>query len=276
MPELPEVEQVRRGLEPRLVGKTIQSVEVLWENIISEPAVEEFKRLLVGQTFEKIERRGKFLVFYLTEVALISHLRMEGKYHLVSKELPLDKHTHVIFNLDGQQQLRYNDVRKFGRMSIVSKNLAYDHRSLNKLGPEPTEEDLSVDWMITYLKNRKKSIKGLLLDQNFVAGIGNIYTDEILFRTKIHPETPGGQLKEKEIKLLREKIIEVIEEAILSGGTTIRSYENSFGDPGSYQDFLNVYGKAGEPCPVCHTLIEKIKVAGRGTHYCPSCQKERK
>lgn len=276
MPELPEVEQVRSGLEPRLVGKTIQSVDVFWNNIISEPEVSQFKRQLVGQKFEQIKRRGKFLIFYLTDYALISHLRMEGKYLIVPADFPLEKHTHVIFNLEGEQQLRYNDVRKFGRMSLVHKEEVDSHPSLKKLGPEPAEQTLRLDWMNSYLKGRQKSIKGILLDQSFIAGIGNIYADEILFRAKIHPETPGGQLTNCQIMALRKQTIEVIKKAVSAGGTTIRSYENSFGHPGSYQDFLNVYGKAGQPCPVCQTPIEKIKVAGRGTHFCPNCQKRGK
>ncbi|WP_018659425.1 bifunctional DNA-formamidopyrimidine glycosylase/DNA-(apurinic or apyrimidinic site) lyase [Allofustis seminis] len=273
MPELPEVENVRAGLEMRLTGRTIEKVEVYWDNIIASPAIDEFCERLKGQQFERIERRGKFLLFFLTDVAILSHLRMEGKYQIVPHATPRTKHTHVIFHLDYEDDLRYLDVRKFGRLSLVEKSNIYQHPSLQKLGPEPTDEALSVYAMQQFLKSRTKSIKGVLLDQSMVAGLGNIYVDEVLFRAGIHPETPGKQVKYQQLEILREAIIKVMKEALQAGGTTIRTYANSFGDPGHYQDFLQVYGKKGKPCPNCHTPIQKIKVAGRGTHFCPHCQK---
>lgn len=280
MPELPEVESVRKGLNQMIVGEKIASVEVGWDNIIESPTVPLFKKRLEGQTIEKVERRGKFLLFYLTSSVLISHLRMEGKYQFVlpsygEEDATENKHTHVIFYMESGYQLRYLDVRKFGRMSLVEKGKEFEHKSLAKLGPEPTVEDFKLKEMQEFLTRRTKAIKGVLLDQDLVVGIGNIYADEILYQAQIHPEQSAKTLTEKEEKLLHESIIQILAQAVDNGGTTIRSYENAFGENGNYQEYLQVYGKENSACPICGTTIEKIKVAGRGTHYCPSCQKLR-
>lgn len=272
MPELPEVESVRQGLEKLIVGETIKSVKVLWNNIIKDPSVGEFTKKLIGEDILSIKRRGKFLLFELTHYVLISHLRMEGKYRVEHSEEPLTKHTHVIFKLSNGKELRYLDVRKFGKMSLVEKEKAYDHPSLNTLGPEPNDE-LTVEHLVHFLKNRKRSVKACLLDQKMVAGIGNIYADEILFASGIHPERQGHTLSLEEIKQLTKSIVTIMNRAVLAGGTTIRTYANAFGDSGSFQNQLHVYGKAGEPCSDCQTAIIKAKVAQRGTHYCPQCQK---
>ena len=277
MPELPEVESVRRGLNELVVGETVEKVEVRWPRIIGSPSHNQFSRQLIGQTIEKVDRRGKFLLFYFTEDVMISHLRMEGKYALVEPEengqLPIrGKHTHVIFYLESGKKLLYNDVRKFGRMHLVPKGEEFKHTSLMKLGPEPIAKDFILEDMQEFLTRRTKAIKGVLLDQEIVVGIGNIYADEILHRAQIHPITPANTLTEDEEIRLHETIIQVMDEAVQSGGTTIRSYANAFGDVGNFQDKLQVYGRDGENCLTCGTEIQKMKVAGRGTHYCPVCQ----
>ncbi|MDN6161624.1 MAG: DNA-formamidopyrimidine glycosylase [Atopostipes sp.] len=277
MPELPEVESVREGLSEMIVGEKISTVEVRWDNIIESPAVENFKKYLEGQIFEKVNRRGKFLLFYLTDYVLISHLRMEGKYQYLlpsygEKDAIEDKHTHIIFYLESGYELRYLDVRKFGRMSLVKKGEEFEHKSLAKLGPEPTLEDFKLEEMRDFLTRRRKAIKGVLLDQEIVVGIGNIYADEILFRSQIHPEKSAKTLTAAEEEILHESIINILDEAVQKGGTTIRTYQNAFGENGSYQEDLKVYGKNGLDCPRCGTKIEKIKVVNRGTHFCPSCQ----
>lgn len=276
MPELPEVESVRQGLNKMIIGEKIASVEVRWDNIIESPAVEDFKKQLAGQKIEKVKRRGKFLLFYLTQIVLISHLRMEGKYQFIAprdKEGKADnKHLHVIFHLESGFQLYYLDVRKFGRMSLVERGKEFEHKSLAKLGPEPTNEDFNLKEMQNFLTRRTKAIKGVLLDQQVVVGIGNIYADEILYQAKIHPEQSAKTLTKQKEEILHESIIDILRKAVEKGGTTIRSYENAFGENGSYQDQLKVYGKEDSPCLRCGTMIEKIKVAGRGTHFCPSCQ----
>lgn len=279
MPELPEVESVVQGLNQMILGEKIKEVEVRWPRIIESPAVDDFKSQLEGQIFEEVKRRGKFILFYLTDDVLISHLRMEGKYQVVDPKVevvdPIDsKHTHVIFHLESGDELRYLDVRKFGRMSLVPKGQEFKHKSLAKLGPEPVAEEFKLAEMQEFLTRRTKAIKGVLLDQHIVVGIGNIYADEILYEARIHPTRPANSLTAHEEEVLYEAIISILAKAVRKGGTTIRSYENAFGENGNYQDYLKVYGKNGEDCPRCGTTIEKIKVAGRGTHFCPTCQKE--
>lgn len=277
MPELPEVESVVQGLNQMILGEKIKTVEVRWPRIIESPAVDKFKNKLEEQVIEEVRRRGKFILFYLTDDVLISHLRMEGKYQVVHPETevtdPFDiKHTHVIFHLESGKELRYLDVRKFGRMSLVPKGQEFQHKSLAKLGPEPVAEEFKLTEMQEFLKRRTKAIKGVLLDQHIVVGIGNIYADEILYEAKIHPTRPANSLTNTEEEILHEAIISILAKAVQKGGTTIRSYENAFGENGNYQEYLKVYGKTGENCSRCGTTIEKIKVAGRGTHFCPSCQ----
>ena len=277
MPELPEVENVRKGLDEMVVGETIDKVEVRWPRIIESPEQNLFSKRLMGQTIEEIRRRGKFLLFYFPDYVMISHLRMEGKYQLMEPEadgrLPRrSKHMHVIFYLKSGRKLVYHDIRKFGRMSLVKKGSEFEHKSLAKLGPEPTTEDFKLEDMQEFLTRRTKAIKGVLLDQQMVVGLGNIYADEVLFLAKVHPITPANRLTDAEEIRIHEATIQIMSNAIKSGGTTIRTYQNAFGDEGSYQNHLKVYGKNGEPCPNCGNEIEKIKVAGRGTHYCPVCQ----
>lgn len=275
MPELPEVESVRTGLEQLIKGATINSVDVHWGRIISEPDdTEQFKTLCEGQVIESIGRRGKFLLFHLTDFVMISHLRMEGKYTIAEPDLPKTKHTHVVFHLADGRELRYLDVRKFGRMALVKKGEERTHRSLAKLGPEPIASEFEVDLLHQSLTKRAKAIKGVLLDQHIVAGIGNIYADEILHEAGIHPSHPANQLTEEQRIVLHQAILDVMGKAVKAGGTTIRSYKNAFGQEGNYQQSLLAYGRTGEPCTHCGEAIQKIKVVQRGTHFCPICQPE--
>lgn len=273
VPELPEVENVRNGLKQLITGKKIMDSRILWPNIIKEPAVAEFKKKIQGQMIGDIERQGKFLIFILTDYALISHLRMEGKYRLEDADEPLTKHTHVVFELDSGEELRYLDVRKFGKMSLVEKERVHLHPSIKNLGPEATDVTLGTAYLTEELKRTERPIKACLLDQKIIAGIGNIYADEILYDAYIHPEKKGKSLNSKEIKRLRNSIISIMNKAVAQGGTTIRTYANAFGVEGNYQSYLTVYGKTDEVCTRCGHIIEKIKVAQRGTHYCPQCQK---
>lgn len=273
VPELPEVENVKNGLKKLILGKIIVDTHVLWSNIIKEPSVFEFQKQIRGQEIIDIKRQGKFLLFILTDYVLISHLRMEGKYRIEKATVPLTKHTHVVFELDSDEQLRYLDVRKFGKMSLVDKDKLHLHPSIKNLGPEPTVEALKTEHLIKALKKTERPIKACLLDQKVVAGIGNIYADEILYDAYIHPERKGNSLSDDEIETLKTSIIGIMSKAVKKGGTTIRTYSNAFGVEGSYQAYLNVYGKKDEACQRCQHTIEKIKVAQRGTHYCPYCQK---
>ncbi|MBM7708678.1 DNA-formamidopyrimidine glycosylase [Enterococcus lemanii] len=274
MPELPEVETVRKGLSRLVLNKVIESVDVFWPRIIERPEVEEFKMLLVGQKIERVDRRGKFLIFKLTNFDLISHLRMEGKYEFTptQKEESPSKHVHVIFHFSDQSQLAYNDVRKFGRMALVPKNQSHDYKGIRLLGVEPVAPDFQVEVFYQQLTKSSMAIKPLLLGQKVVVGLGNIYVDEALWQAKIHPETRANSLTYEEAQHLHEAIIEVLAKAVEAGGTTIRSYVGALGEVGTFQVALNAYGQTNEPCPRCLTPIEKIKVAQRGTHFCPKCQ----
>lgn len=273
MPELPEVENVRIGLEKQVAGCKIEHVKVLWGNIISDPSVSEFEEKLQGEKIWGVDRRGKFLLFRLSNWSLLSHLRMEGKYILTARSTPLTAHTHVVFQLDDGRDLRYLDVRKFGRMSLIPIGEEWMNPSLQKLGPEPTKETLNQVELLKKLKKHKKTVKAVLLDQSTVAGIGNIYADEILYQAGILPTRPSNSLNEEEGIRLYEAIVQKMEQAVQAGGTTIRTYQNSFGEDGSFQNQLVVYGKNGTPCPKCGEIIQKTKVAQRGTHFCIKCQK---
>ncbi|MGE7600918.1 DNA-formamidopyrimidine glycosylase [Peribacillus sp. NPDC097675] len=276
MPELPEVETVRRTLEQLVLGKEIVEVSVLWPKIIKAPEpVEQFQDALRGQTIQDIGRRGKFLIFTLDDYAMVSHLRMEGKYGVHPKEEPYDKHTHVIFTFTDGSELRYRDVRKFGTMHLFRKGEEMDQMPLLHLGPEPLSDEFTVEGLSAKLAKTSRKIKPVLLDQTVVVGIGNIYVDESLFRSGIHPERKASSLTLEEIIRLHAEIVATLSEAVEKGGSTIRSYVNSQGQIGMFQLELNVYGRKGENCKVCNTPLEKLVVAGRGTHICPSCQQNK-
>jgi len=277
MPELPEVETIRKTLASLIVGKTIGDVKVFWPKIIRKPLeTEQFRLELLGETFREVDRRGKFLIFKLDRVSLVSHLRMEGKYGLYSKEDPLEKHTHVIFSFTDGTELRYRDVRKFGTMHLFPKGEENREEPLAKLGIEPFSKDFTFDLLEQALAKTERNIKAVLLDQTIVTGLGNIYVDEALYRAKIHPERLANTLKKPEIKRLKKEIVDTLAEAVEKGGSTIRSYVNSQGEIGMFQLELMAYAQEGKPCRRCGTEIVKIRVAGRGTHICPKCQKKGK
>lgn len=274
MPELPEVETVRRTLTELVLQKTISRVSVFWPKMIKQPddAV-IFTDALKGQTFQAIDRRGKFLIFYTNDFALVSHLRMEGRYGLFSGEEPVDKHTHVIFHFTDGTELRYRDVRKFGTMHLYKKGTEHLFPPLNQLGPEPFDEVFTFQMLAEKLARTNRKVKPALLDQKIVVGLGNIYVDEALFRAKIHPERVASSLNDEEIQLLHQEIVATLSEAVDKGGSTVRSYVNSQGQIGMFQLELFVYGRKGEDCKVCGSPLEKSVVGGRGTHYCSNCQK---
>nr|WGD75260.1 DNA-formamidopyrimidine glycosylase [Bacillus subtilis] len=275
MPELPEVETVRRTLTGLVKGKTIKSVEIRWPNIIKRPAEpEEFARKLAGETIQSIGRRGKFLLFHLDHYVMVSHLRMEGKYGLHQAEEPDDKHVHVIFTMTDGTQLRYRDVRKFGTMHLFKPGEEAGELPLSQLGPEPDAEEFTSAYLKERLAKTNRAVKTALLDQKTVVGLGNIYVDEALFRAGVHPETKANQLSDKTIKTLHAEIKNTLQEAIDAGGSTVRSYINSQGEIGMFQSQHFVYGKKDEPCKNCGTMISKIVVGGRGTHFCAKCQKK--
>lgn len=274
MPELPEVETVKRTLEALVISKVIERVSVFWPKMVKRPdEVAQFQDALKGQTIQSMGRRGKFIIFYSDDFALVSHLRMEGKYGVFSGTEPVEKHTHVIFHFTDGTELRYKDVRKFGTMHLFKKGTEFDQEPLAKLGLEPFSPQFTKDYLAQKLSKSNRKVKVHLLDQGTVVGLGNIYVDEALFRSRIHPERISSTLTETEIEVLHEEIVRTLSEAVEKGGSTIRSYVNSQGQIGMFQLELFVYGKKAEPCQRCGTELQKITVGGRGTHFCPSCQK---
>ncbi len=272
MPELPEVETVRRSLAETVVGKVIDQVEVRWPKIIKYPEVEAFSFMIKEQKIEGMGRRGKFLIFYLNNFALVSHLRMEGKYGVFEASEPFDKHDHVIFYFTDGSQLRYKDVRKFGTMHLYPLGQELETLPLAHVGPEPFSEAYTVEYLYQALNKSARKVKPALLDQTIVAGLGNIYADETLFRAGVYPERICSTLTLDEVGKIYHASKQTLSEAIDAGGSTVRSYVNSLGRIGLFQLQLNVYGKAGEPCPVCGMALLKSKVGGRGTVTCRQCQ----
>lgn len=273
MPELPEVETVKNTLKPKLVGKKITNIKIYHNNIIEYPSASEFSEKIINQTITDIDRYGKWLIFVLNDYYLLSHLRMEGKYFFKDKKDELSKHEHVVFSLDDKEELRYHDVRKFGKMWIIEKDKIKEIGPLTELGYEPWNNKLDINYLKEKYKKKTLPIKTVLLDQSIITGIGNIYADEILFLSKINPEKITNTLNDNELDNIIKNTKKVLEDAIKQGGSTIRSYTSVDGVHGLFQQKLNVHTKEGHPCNTCNTTIIKIKVGGRGTYYCPTCQK---
>jgi len=273
MPELPEVETVRRQLNDLLIGRKIVDVNVSYAPII-QGDVRMFQSRLIHQTINRVNRYGKYLMFELDDWTLVSHLRMEGKYYLKSSDDVLSKHEHVVFLFEDGYELTYHDVRKFGTMELVQKGFEKNLVSINKLGPEVNDPMIDIKSIYQKIHRSSRPIKSLLLDQTIVCGLGNIYVDETLFLTRIHPETRGNRLTKKTVKALIDNARGVVNKAIGLGGTTIRSYHSTLGIDGLFQNELYVHTKKDEPCPICQTPIIKIRVGQRGTYFCPRCQKK--
>lgn len=271
LPELPEVEHVCRNLQQLVVGKTIGCVEVRLPRIICYPSIQEFCAQLQGLTIQGVRRRGKYLIFSIPPFELISHLRMEGQYRLAISEEE-QPHTHVVFHFTDGTELRYRDVRQFGTMHLTDRPENYPI-GLQTLGPEPFDESLNASYFLQIAGRRKLSVKALLLQQDVIAGIGNIYADEALFLAGIHPAASCWQLKKKDWQRLLVSVREILQMAIEAGGSTIRSYADGYGRHGGFQIQLQVYQREGQPCQHCGREIVKIRLAGRGTHFCPKCQK---
>ena len=274
MPELPEVETVRRGLEKLILGKKISNINIRYPKMIKTD-LPEFQKEMPGQVIQTMGRRGKYLLFYLSDKVLISHLRMEGKYFYYPDQVPERKHAHVLIHFEDGGTLVYEDVRKFGTMELLAPELLEAYFVSKKLGPEPTEQDFDLEIFRGALKKSKKPIKSHLLDQTLVTGLGNIYVDEVLWRAKVHPSRTSNSLSTQEARKVHDEIIKVLGEAVEKGGSTIRTYTNAFGEDGTMQEFHQVYDKTGQACSRCGAIIEKIQLGGRGTHFCPKCQRRK-
>lgn len=272
MPELPEVETVVKTLKHLVIGKCIQSVKVLRPQNIDGDA-KKFEVSLKDKTIKDITRIGKFIIFHLEDgLVMISHLRMEGKYFLKENNEPISKHDLVIFYFKDKTYLTYNDTRRFGVIKLSSEKTYLKEPPISNVGPDPflmkDEQRL-----ITAFKNKSIAIKTALLDQSVMSGLGNIYVDEVLFLSQIHPETPAKLISKKQLKDILKNSKVVLTKAIEEGGSTIKSYHPQEGINGNFQVHLQVYGKVGQKCQRCGHKLSKIFVNGRGTTYCPKCQK---
>ncbi len=274
MPELPEVETVKNTLKNLITGKEIRDIDIFYSKMIRNATESEFKITFMGKTIKDIDRYGKYLIFLFDDIALISHLRMEGKYFIKDIDLPREKHEHVIFYFTDGTTLRYNDTRKFGTYDICEIKDIYTNSPISKLGYEPFEKEVTFNYLQNKLQKKSIAIKSSLLDQTILTGLGNIYVDEVLFLSKIHPETQSNKLTKRNIQDIIKYSREVLNKAIKLGGTTIRSYTSSLGVTGRFQNELLIHMRKDEACYTCGTTIDKIKVNGRGTYYCKECQKK--
>jgi formamidopyrimidine-DNA glycosylase len=273
VPELPEVETIVRDLGPLLVGRRLAAVRRATAQELRLPWDDRWPALLAGRRIDEIRRRGKWIVFALDSGAfLVVHLGMTGQLTVVPAEEPLARHTHLLFDLDDPgRQLRFRDVRRFGCASVLANEAELKlFFNLNGLGPEPFALDPKA-WREA-LAGTTRPIKGVLLDQTVVAGVGNIYADESLFVARLHPARRACDLTRAEAERLRKAIAGVLKRAIERRGSTIRDYVGGSGLAGSYQDEFQVYGRAAEPCPCCGAPIACQRLAGRASHYCPQCQ----
>ncbi|NLI93582.1 MAG: bifunctional DNA-formamidopyrimidine glycosylase/DNA-(apurinic or apyrimidinic site) lyase [Peptococcaceae bacterium] len=273
MPELPEVESIKLTLAKNTLGKKILDAEIFWPPAAVSIADLDFAELVKDRVIENFDRRGKYLLIGLNNgITMIVHFRMTGRLIYYPEKQPVDKHTHVVFYLD-EGEMHYSDIRKFGRIQLVPTQKASDISSLAKLGPEPLDECFAFDTLGQRLAKKKSSIKAALLDQAVIAGLGNIYADEALFRAGILPGRNTQSLKVSEIILLYNSICEVLTEGINARGTSFRDYRDADGNRGSFQENLMVYGRGGMECKECGSLLQREKIAGRTTVYCSQCQK---
>lgn len=273
MPELPEVQTVLDTLKQQIHGRRILDVFIYYDKIVQNP-VDEFKSRCINQEFSDFLRKGKYLIFALTHGFLIVHLRMEGRF-FIRTYIEKNKHVHVVFALDDGRYLHYQDTRKFGRMKALHNQQEVDDY-LSALGKDGLDPTLDGSYLKKKANNKSRSIKSFLLAQEHVAGIGNIYADEICFYAKVHPDTSISKLSKKKLDDIAQGIKIILEEATALGGSSIRSYTDSLGISGRFQLQLKVHMRKGKACTMCNTPIIKTVVANRGTYLCPTCQKLKK
>jgi len=269
MPELPEVETIKRELAPKIVGRSFSGVIINWPKAVQIPSAEGFSRRLIGKTIEELERRGKYLILRLFGgEALILHLRMSGSLLLKTASGEPDPYTRAIFLLDDGVELHFSDRRKLGMMWLVED----ESMIVGKLGPEPLAPGFTAEALGERAKKRLAPIKAVLCDQTFLAGVGNMYADEALFAARIHPLRKGNSLSPQEVERLHGALRRVLEEAIANWGASISDYRRPGGELGAAQFVFKVAHRGGEPCPVCATPIQRIPLRKRGTYFCPKCQ----
>lgn len=274
MPELPEVETVKCTLQAKLTGLTFTGAQVMLPKILRELEPEEFNKKIKNKKILKVSRRGKYLLINLSGgYTMAVHLRMTGRLVYISDDRPPAKHTHVVFHLDNGHRLFFADMRQFGMIWLAPTSSLESLSGYKDLGVEPLDECFTRDFLKKELRRRHTRIKPLLLDQRFIAGLGNIYTDEALYRAGVDPERLAKTLTPRETAKLYHAVKDVLSEGIEHRGTTFRDFIDGDGRTGGYQEHLRVYNREGKPCPHCGRAIQKKKVGGRGSYYCPACQK---
>ena len=276
MPEMPEVEIIRRYLDTQVAGKKIIHLTILLPRMIKWPDVEGFRALVTGRIIKGMNRRGKYLLMELDNASkVVFHLRMTGRLVYEPAGDTTDHHARVIFHLQDGASLVYGDTRTLGTIHGLKPQELGMLKGLAEMGPEPLSAEFTAEYLYRTASRRKVAIKSFLLNQKYIGGIGNIYADEALFLAGIHPLRPANSLTQTECGKLWESVNKVIADGIADGGTTFRDYQNGEGGKGSHQEHLYVYGRKGEQCRICGALLERIIVGGRGTHFCPHCQEVR-
>ncbi len=270
MPELPEVETTCRGIRPHIVSQTIDKV-IIRQPQLRWPVPDELCRCLPGQPIIDVSRRAKYLLLTFPTGTLLLHLGMSGSLRIVDTQTTAGKHDHIDFVFQHHQILRFNDPRKFGAV-LWTTNPIDKHPLLSKLGPEPLSTEFSGGYLYQQSRKRTMAIKNFIMNNAIVVGVGNIYASEALFLAGIHPNRPAGRITLKRYQKLADCIQTVLTQAIAQGGTTLKDFVNEQGKPGYFQQSLNVYGQPGQPCPLCHTPIQSIKIGQRSSYFCSSCQ----
>lgn len=273
MPELPEVETVRKILEPLLINHKIIGIRIFLNKIIKNPDILTFKSKILGQTIHEVQRKAKLLIFVLDDDVLLSHLRMEGKYYYQKQDEKINwKHVLLVLDLDNGYQLRYHDTRRFGTFHLQNKKEYQTLKPYINIGPEPWNQLVTIDYLKEKWINKKQKVKTALLDQTVISGLGNIYTDEVLFISKIHPETAVNKLTNQDLDAIINNSIKILRLSIKLGGSTIATYTSSLGIKGTFQNHLQVHTRVNKSCFACQNIIKKTKVNNRGTYFCPYCQ----
>ena len=273
MPELPEVETIKRDLNKELKGRRILKLKFYdWAKML-KPDPETVKKAIEGKKIKEFDRRAKLLLMHLGDhgTTIVFHLKLTGQLLLKKNTDPKDRFNHVIIQLDNGDELHFNDLRKFGYIKVI-KGKEELKKLLSDFGPEPLTKEFTVEVFKKILKKTSRNIKTVIMDQAKISGVGNIYADEALWRAKIHPEKTAEKLTEKEIQDLFDALLFVLKQGIEDRGTSVDSYLDVYADEGKHKKNLKVFRLDKEPCPRCKTIIKKIRVGGRGTHYCPACQ----
>ena len=269
MPELPEVQTVVNHIRGDLIGKKILGIMPLWKKSLQNFKPKDLSIKNKKNRILDVRRRAKFIIIDLGDFIIAVHLRMTGKLY-IQEGSSIPKHTRAIIKLKNSKNLIFDDIRKFGRIYLYKNLIEIDR----KLGPEPLEKEFTDEWLYDNLKKRNRNLKALLLDQSFIAGLGNIYIDESLWESGIHPNSISSAISKPKVSLLHNSIQNILKKAIDNHGTTFMSFSFLNGRVGNYTNELKIFGKQGQPCKTCRNLIKKIKVAGRGTHICSNCQKK--